>query len=262
MFAQIGRSLRVSRIFSKDGRTLIVGLDSPFINSLVENLLWTRSVLTSVLKSKPDAVILAKGQLTGLEDLIGGRGPAVLLRSDFTNALQAHPALPRRKLEHVKLVDAREALTLGVEGVAAYLLVGDEDEEARSIRIVSKLVSGCRRLGLPLLVESTAIGERVTQANRLDCLKLAVRMAVEAGADLVAAPYVEGEDSMRAVVEVAGQTPVIAVDDPEKPLSELANAISAGCAGLVLRERLASSSVEETVAEARLLVHGVKDADR
>lgn len=256
MFAQIGRGLRVSRIFSKDGRTLIVGLDSAFTGGQVENPLETRSVLTSVLKSEPDAIVLAKGQLTGFENLVGGRGPTVLLRSDFTNALQAHPTLHRKKLEHVKLVDAREALKLGVEGVAAYLLVGDENEEARSIRIVSKLVSGCRRLGLPLLVESTAIGERVTLANRLDCLKLAVRMAVEAGADLVAVPYVGDESSMHAVVEVAGQTPVIAIDDPEKPLSELRSAISAGCAGLVLRERLASSSVEETVAEARLLVHG------
>lgn len=256
MFAQIGKGLRLSRIFYKDGRTLIISLDSTFTGGRVENPLETRSVLAGVLKPNPDAVILSKGQIAGLESLMGGRGPSIILRSDFTNAVGGYSTLPSKKLEHVKLVNPGEALTLGVEGVAAYLLVGDEDEEARSIRIVSTLVSGCRRLGLPLLVESTAIGERVTQANRLDCLKLAVRMAVEAGADMVATPYVRGENSMRAVVEAAGQTPVIVVDDPETPLSELRNALSAGCLGLLLRERLASGSVEETVAEARLLVHG------
>jgi DhnA family fructose-bisphosphate aldolase class Ia len=81
-------------------------------------------------------------------------------------------------------------------------------------------------------------------------------MAVEAGADIVAAPYVGDEKSMRAIVEVAGQTPVVAVDDPEIPLSKLRGALSSGCTGLLLRERLASGGVEETVAEARLLVHG------
>ncbi len=256
MFSQVGKGLRLSRIFSKDGKTLIIGLDSTFAGGQVENLWRTRSILTSVLKSNPDAVILSKGQVTGLESLIGGRGPSVIIRSDFTNAAVGYSTLPRKKLEHVKLVNPREALTLGVEGVAAYLLVGDEDEEARSIRIVSTLVSGCRKLGLPLLVETIALGERVTQANRLDCLKLAVRMAIEAGADLVAAPYVGDEKSMRSIVEVSGQTPVVAVDDAGTPLSELRNALSAGCLGLLLRERLASGDVEETVAEARLLVHG------
>jgi len=255
LFAQIGRGLRASRIFSQDGKTLIVGLDSAFTSGRVENLLETRSILTRVLKSKPDAVVLNKGQVTGLESLIGGRGPTVLLRADFTN-LRGFQKLPSKKIEHFKLVSPREALALGVEGLAAYLLVGDENEEARSVRIVSRLVSGCRRLGLPLLVESMPVGERVTQANRLDCLRLAVRMAVEAGADLVAAPYAGDEKSMRAIVDVAGQTPVLAVDDSERPLKELGNAVSAGCAGLVLRERLASGSIEDIVAEARLLVHG------
>ena len=255
MFAQIGRGLRASRIFSQDGKTLIVGLDSTFTSGRVENLLETRSILTSVLKSEPDAVILNKGNITGLESLIGGRDPAVLMRADFMNA-KGFPKLPSKKLEHVKLVDPGEALALGVEGLAAYLLVGDENEEARSVRIVSRLVSGCRRLGLPLLVETMPVGERVTQANLLDCLRLAVRMAVEAGADLVAAPYAGDEKSMRAIVEVAGQTRVLAIDDPETPLKELGKAVSAGCAGLVLRERLAPGSIENTVAEARLLVHG------
>lgn len=255
LFAQIGRGLRASRIFSHDGKSLIVGLDSVFTGGLVENLLETRSILTRVLKSEPDAVILNKGQVTGLESLIGGSVPAVLMRADFTNA-KGFPKLPSKKLEHVKLVDPGEALTLGVEGLATYLLVGDENEEARSVRIVSRLVSGCRRLGLPLLVETMPVGERVTQANRLDCLRLAVRMAVEAGADLVAAPYAGDEKSMRAIVEVAGQTPVLAVDDSETPLKQLGNAVSAGCAGLVLRDSLSQGIIEDTIAEARLLVHG------
>lgn len=256
MFTQIGKGLRLSRIFSKDGKTLIISLDSAFTGGQVENLWSTRSILTGVLRSNPDAIILSKGQVAELESLIGGGGPSVIIRSDFTNIVGGYSALPRKKIEHVKLVNPREALTLGFDGIAAYLFVGYEDEEARSIRIVSTLVSGCRRLGLPLLVETMAIGERVTQANRLDGLKLAVRIAVEAGADLVAAPYVGDEKSMRAIVEVAGQTPVIAVDDAENPLSELRDALSAGCLGILLRERLASGSVEETVAEARLLVHG------
>lgn len=255
MLAQIGKGLRLSRVFSNDGKTLIISLDYISASGRVENSLETRSLLERVLKSSPDAVILSKGLVAKLGSLVGGKGPSVILRSDFTNVVGSYSTLPRKKIEHVKLADPAEALKLGVEGVAAYLLVGDEDEEASSIRIVSKLVSGCRRLGLPLLVESIAIGERVTQANRLDCLKLAVRMAVEAGADVVATPYVSDENSMRSIVEAAGRTPVIVIDDPEAPLSELRKALSAGCLGLLLRERLALG-VEDIVAEARLLVHG------
>ncbi len=257
MFPQIGKSFRTSRIFSQDGKTLIVGLDSEFALGQVENLLETRNALARILKSKPDAIILDKGQVARLESLIGGRGPAVLIRADFTNALRSTDStLPLKELEHVKLADPKEAIMLGVEGVAACLFVGGENEEARSIKIVSSLVSECRRFGLPLLVESIPIGERVTETNRLDCLKLAVRMAVEAGADVVAVPYAGDEMSVHSVVEVAGQTPILTIDDPMRSLMELRNAVSAGCAGLVLRERLASGNIEEIVAETRLLVHG------
>jgi DhnA family fructose-bisphosphate aldolase class Ia len=252
LFAQIGRGLRISRIFSQDGKALIIGLDSAFLGH-VKNLLETRDILTNVLRSKPDAIILNKGQLTGLESLIG-RESAILLRADFTN-LKGFLTLPLKKLEHVKLINPKEALMLGSDGIVACLFIGDEDEEARSIRIVSTLVSGCRKLGLPLMIESILIGERVTEANRLDCLKLAVRMAIEAGADLVAVPYIGNKKTMHTITEVAGQIPILVIDNPEKPLTELKDAISS-CAGLVLRERLASGNVEDTITEARILVHG------
>jgi len=253
LFAQIGRGLRISRIFSQDGKALIIGLDSAFLGQL-KNLLETRDILTNVLRSKPDAIILNKGQLTGLESLIGGRESAILLRADFTN-VKSFSILPLKKLEHIKLIDPKEALMLGSDGIVACLFIGDEDEEARSIRIISTLVSSCRRLGLPLMVESIPIGERVTEVNRLDCLKLAVRMAIETGADLVAVPYTGNKESMHAIVEVAGQTPILLIDDPEKPLTELKDAVSS-CAGLILRERLTSGNIEEIITEARILVHG------
>jgi hypothetical protein len=80
-------------------------------------------------------------------------------------------------------------------------------------------------------------------------------MAVEAGADLVAVPYIGNKKTMHTITEVAGQIPILVIDDPEKPLTELKDAISS-CAGLVLRERLASGNVEDIITEARILVHG------
>lgn len=258
MFGQIGKGLRLSKIFAEDGKALIVGLDSVFTLGVIENILEMRRALTRVLKLAPDAIVLNKGQIVRSEGLIGDRkGPALLLMADFTNAIRSTSfILPHKKLEHVKLASPKEAGALGVEGIVAHLLVGYEDEEARSIKIVSSLIAGCKRLGIPVLIESTAIGERVTEANRIDCLRLAVRMAVESGADIVATPYAGDEASVRSVIEVMGRIPLLAIDDPGRPLKELKNAISAGCAGLVLRDRLASGNIEEIVTEARSLVHG------
>lgn len=248
----------MSRVFADDKRALILGLDSAPTLGPVGNLLEMRKYLAYALKSGPDAIVVNKGQLIRPGELItGSRETAVILRADFTNAMRgADFTLPPKKLEHVMLAGAKEALTLGADGVAASLLVGYEDEEARSVKIVSSLVADCKRYGVVILVEAVPIGERITSANYVDCLKLAVRMATEAGADIVAMPYAGDEPTTRSIVEAAGQTPVLAIDDPRRSLRELGEAMSAGCSGLVLRDRLASGPLEEVVSEAKLLVHG------
>jgi len=254
----LGKGMRMSRFFAEDGKALVAELDLGLSLGPVGNLLNIVDVLRSALGSHVDAIVLNRGQIAKLESLIPSReGPAIVLRADFTNALRdSEFTLPPKKLEHIKSAGCGEALALGADGVAVHLLVGYEDEEARSVDIISSLIEGCNRCGLMVLAEAIPIGERITEANYIDSLRLAVRMAVEAGADVVATPYAGEESSMRSVVEVAGSVPLLAIDDPRRPLKELGAAISAGCAGLVLRDRLISEKVENAAYEAWALVHG------
>lgn len=258
MFAKLGKCIRMSRFFAEDGKALVVELDSGLTLGPVGNLLNLNDALKSVFRLGVDAVVINKGQITRFESLmLGKKGPAMILRADYTNALRgADFILPPKSIEHIKIVNCDEALALGVDGVVAHLLIGYEEEEANSVSIISSLINGCRTCGLMVMVEAIPIGERITEANYIDCLKLSVRMAVEAGADIVAIHYPGDESSMRSVVEVAGSVPLLVLDDIRRPLKELKSAITAGCAGLVLRERLISGTMEDVISESIPLVHG------
>lgn len=265
-----GKGVRLNEFINPDdGRSLIIEADFGLMLGPVEGLEDLMDVVEKVVEGRPDGVILSLGMAERLiHSFLGKKSPALLLRADWTNALRnkTHP-LPANRVRRVSMASAEEALLLGASAVVAYLFVGyeDDEDEAENLKAVATLAEECSQVGMPLLVQSIPIGERVTMVNYADCVGLAVRMAMEAGADVVAAPYTGSFESFKGVVAAAKGAPFLMLDMDvklarEQPTQEylkaLEESLKAGAAGAIFGRRvLGKADLAKALEDVRGEIH-------
>jgi len=155
---------------------------------------------------------------------------------------------------------AEDAVTLGAAAVAAFFFIGyrNDEDEARNMESIASLARQCDRLGMPLVVECMPIGERTAGPNFADCVDLATRMAMEAGADAVAAPYTGGEMSFRALVESVGVPLFLlhSLSPVADPFTEIRASLGAGASGVIVgKSLLEAEKSSETLKKLRQIIH-------
>lgn len=262
---QTGKRLRLRKIFEDDDRAVVVAADHGFMLGPIRGVVNLRETLKKVVEGRPDAVLLAPGQASNLVDLFHGKkAPALLVRADWTNAFRDRTyTLPARIIRDVDTVRVEDALALGASGIVVYHFtgLGDEDEEARNIEVISKFSRDCERSGLPLIVEPLPMGERVTKANYVDLVKLSARIAVELGADALKVPYTGDQYTFESVVKAAGDVPVLALGGYSgvtlrDSLEVVEEVIRAGGSGIVYgRNVVQAQDPAEMVRYVRAIVH-------
>lgn len=259
----LGESLRLSTFVSiEDGRSLIVELDQGLMQGPTAGNLDLQLVLASVCPDA-DAVVLSPGNAgRSVPRFLGRTAPALIVRADWTNAFRDESSiLPATKVRHVMVCSAEDAVALGACAVAAFFFIGyrDDEDEARNMESVASLARQCDRLGLPLIVECIPIGERTAGPNFADCVDLATRMAMEAGADAVAAPYTGDEKTFHALVESVG-VPLFLLHSlapVNQPFSEIRSSLDAGASGVIAgRSLLETEKPSETLKKLRHIIHG------
>lgn len=212
---QTGKRLRLKRIFGEDGRAVVVAADHGLMLGPIRGVVNLRETLARVIQGGPDAILLAPGQASSLIDLFYGKdAPALLVRADWTNAFRDKTyTLPARVIRDVNTVRVEDALALGTSGIVVYLFIGlgDEDEEARNIQMISMFSRECEKQGMPLIVEPLPMGEHVTKANYVDLVNLSVKMAAELGADALKVPYTGDPYTFEKTVKAADGIPVLAL---------------------------------------------------
>lgn len=257
-----GKALRLSEFINpKDGRTLLLKMDQ---GMMVGPLEATVDLERAVEKFSEyvDGIILSPGQAGRLiKCFLGRSAPALLVRADWTNLFRDESfTLPVQKIEHVMVASALEALTLGAYCVVAFFFVGyeDDEDEARNMNAVTALARESERVGIPLLVEAMPIGPRITKTNYAECTDLAMRMAVEAGADVVAVPYTGDTGSFRRIVEAA-KVPVLTLDfgNTEKtPIGIVKEALEADASGIIVGARtLREPNPAENLEALKRMIH-------
>jgi DhnA family fructose-bisphosphate aldolase class Ia len=239
MTSQVGKAIRLSKILDpKGGPALLLRADVGLALGPVAGLEDMESALRSAVSAGVDGVVLGPGQAGRHIDLFKGRnGPSLLVRSDWSNAGRGgdHP-LPRNTTTHVTISGARHAAFLGAHGVVCTFYVGyrDDVDEADNFESVSGLAAECFDYGLPLLVEAIPFGERITEHNRVDSIKMAGRMSLEAGADAIIVPYTGSRSTMSEVVESSGHAPVLLLVEGDE--GAIKPSINAGVRGVLVAE--------------------------
>lgn len=260
-----GKALRLCEFIDpEDGKSVIIEADKGLMLGPIAGLVNLEEAVEKV-KSEADAVVLSPGQVRQtIHHFRGKMAPALLIRADWTNVFRDEGfALPARKMRHVVVASTEDAVVLGASAIVAFFFVGYEsdEDEARNMESMAKLARESDRLGVPLLVESIPIGERVTEVNYADCVDLAMRMSVEAGADAVAAPYTGDVKSFGKIVDAA-KVPVFVLDigDATKDILKVAKeALRAGASGVVASGKVfQAADPVQTLKALRDIVHRQK----
>jgi DhnA family fructose-bisphosphate aldolase class Ia len=148
-----------------------------------------------------DGLICSPGLLHRLTD-IGGSGATLLVRMDWTNTLRgSNFPLPPLTPKHLTILEPKDALALGANGMVIDLLLGYEEAiEAHCLRVAVQLALAGRELGLPLIVEVRPYGPRIAMFGK--AVELGAALAQECGADGIVVPY-PGMDSLKTIATMA-----------------------------------------------------------
>ncbi len=234
-----GTSARLSRILNpQTGCGIVVAVDHGLFMGPTPGVEDARATIARVADGGPDAIQVSPGIARAAQAFFLGRGaPALVLRVDASNTWRAvaKPSMPYR----VPVATVEDALQLDADAVVTFLFTGypDDRDEGANLRAVGELASACRRWGVPLVVEPLAVAVGRDLLNDPDVVALMVRIACEAGADLIKADYTGDPNTFARVVR-ASTVPVLVrggpkVDTPEQVLTMAADAVAAGARGVV-----------------------------
>jgi DhnA family fructose-bisphosphate aldolase class Ia len=238
------RKPRMNRLFAKTGRCFDVAIDHGFFNELaflsgIEDL---EKAVQTVADAGPDAIQLTVGQARSLQDLLGPRKPALVLRTDVANCYnpKLHESLWSRMIDD----PVGQAVELDAACVVVNLLLlpGRPDLHGQCVENICRLRPACERAGMPLMVEplvmqaNEKVGGYMVDGDLRKILPL-VRQAVELGADVIKADPCDDPREYRQVVRIAGRAPVLVRGGGRAPTREILErthqVIQQGAAGIV-----------------------------
>ena len=235
---------RLNRLFAPDGKCFDVAIDHGIFGERVhltgiEDIQRTIRVLVD---ADPDAIQLSIGQAPILQAIPGKQKPALVLRTDVSNAYGA--PLPRWLYNQLIADPMEQALRVDAACVVTNLLNLPDQPEVHSqcVENITRLKSQCERYGMPLMVEPLVMqvnpkaGGYMVDGN-LDKIVALVRQAVELGADVIKADPCDDPMQYHQVIQMAGQRPVLVRGGGRAPDQEIlertAEVMKQGAKGIV-----------------------------
>ncbi len=234
-----GIAVRLSRILNpQSGCGIVVAVDHGLFMGPTPGAEDVRATVARVADGGPDAIQVSPGVARAAQaSFLGRLAPSLVLRVDASNTWRAvaKPTVPYR----VQVATVEDAVQLNAAAIVTFLFTGypDDRDEGANLRAIGDLASACRRWGMPLVVEPLAVAVGRDLLNDPDVVALMVRIACEAGADLIKADYT-GDPATFARVVRASTVPVLVrggprMDTPEQVLAMAADAVAAGARGVV-----------------------------
>jgi len=225
--SEIGKELRLKRIFRDDGRTLIVPMEAGPLDSWVQ-------CARDVIAGGADAIMTTYGLLRKYHNEIAGKIPLVFSSS------------PTDGIEYV-----HQAVKLGGDALKISWWLPLRD---MPVKYISELAFECKEWGIPFIFEPMPMsapgyyapgyssfsglseGEKTpVQIYEPVIIRKVVELGTIVGADAVKATYTGATETFKKVVKDI-PIPVIIAGGPQLPtdrqtLEEIKGAMNAGAAG-------------------------------
>jgi DhnA family fructose-bisphosphate aldolase class Ia len=235
---------RMNRLFAKTGKCFDVAMDHGFFNEVafLDGIEDMAKAVRTIVDAAPDAIQLTVGQARILQEILGPRKPALVLRTDAANVYnkKLHDVLWSKMIDDA--VGQAVALDAACVVVNLLLLPNQPDLHGQCVENICRLKPLCERAGMPLMVEPL-----VMQANEkaggymvdgdVQKIRGLVRQAVELGADIIKADPCDDAREYHEVIRVAGSIPVLVRGGGRAATREIlartAEVIQQGAAGIV-----------------------------
>ncbi len=214
-----GMKNRLSRIFNKDGKSLMLACDHGFIMGPTGGVERIDLSIVPLLKYA-DCLMCARGVLRSV--IPPTNTIPVCLRSDAGTSILTN-------LNDNVVVSVEDAIRVNAAAMAVMVAIGDELMEAKTVANLYHTVDEGMKYGIPVM-GVTAVGKQMTRDAKY--FRLATRICAENGANIVKSYYVDGFETVTAScpvpIVIAGGKKI-----PERDALELAyRAINDGAAGV------------------------------
>ncbi|GAA0653291.1 2-amino-3,7-dideoxy-D-threo-hept-6-ulosonate synthase [Salarchaeum japonicum] len=237
-----GKSARLDRI-STGEKLVTIPMDHGITLGAVDGLKDIESTIDAVTRGGADAVLTQKGIAPRVHPNKNGKGYIVHLNASTTIGPDAND---KRRTGTVE-----EAVRAGADAVSFHINVGS-DHEPDQLADLARVTDEADRLGIPVLAMAYARGPGVDEHDARN-LGHAVRLAEEAGADVVKTAYSGDSESFEHVVESTARPVIIAGGSPQGDLATLEavrGAMDAGAKGVSMGRTVFQHDDPKAISEA------------
>lgn len=245
---------RLRRIFSAEGRAVIVAMDHGAYFGIQPGLENPLPLIEQVVEGGADAIMTTVGIAQKFAEPL--MPTAMILRVDG-GATKLGSKAWRGSL----INDAETALKLGADGVVVMGFPGSENED-KNLSYLAALSKQCVNWGLPLMGEMLPRGFEGGEDARLpETLALAARVGAELGVDIVKTQYTGSRESFQKVIENCF-VPVVVLGGPKSQddagtLRTVREAVDAGARGVAMGRNIwGHARVKQMTQAVVAIVHG------
>ncbi|MEM0050537.1 MAG: 2-amino-3,7-dideoxy-D-threo-hept-6-ulosonate synthase [Sulfolobales archaeon] len=251
----VGKEIRLSRIFQDDGKSLIVAMDHAYIFGPMHGLENPEKIINEVIRGGADAILTTYGVVKKFYGLMRGR-VGIILRLDGGGSKYAIMDWGEVRQWDL-LYTVEDAIKLGVDAVINMVLLGAPCE-VKCLKILSRLATECEKWGVPLASEIIPVGK--LSPNDPEVIATAARIGAEYGADMIKTDYTGDIESFREVVKKC-PVPVLVAGGPKMETSKrvleiVKEVIEAGGAGVFFGRNIFQYKDPRAMVQAlRMLIH-------
>lgn len=251
---------RMSKLFGKDGKTIIVALDGFGFSKNTEGVDFSVKNVKNLLKYGLNAALVTYGQAQMFEeDLLDV--PTVLRVDGSVNVFD--PTVP----ETAEFFDVTDALKLGADGVVCMTFPGAKGREEFSHKMLAHLAKQGEEWNMPVLAETLPYSYPVISEESGDPMNVrtGARLGAEYGADVIKTRMTGDVETDKKIVENAHR-PVVALGGPKTSNEEyfqfVRNLMDAGVKGIACGRNITQDpNPVGKVAALAAIIHDDKSVD-
>lgn len=243
----------------RDGRMIIIPMDHGISVGPIPGLEDLAKAIDSVVKGGADSVLMHKG-------MVGcghrGYGKDVGLIIHLSGSTSKAPDANAKRL----VTTVEQAVKMGADAVSVHVNVG-ADTDVDMLQDLGMVSEVADEWGMPLLAMMYPRGHDIKDPYDVEVVKLAARIGVELGADIIKTNYTGDIDSFKQVVKGAGKIPVVIAGgekakDSRGVLQSIMDSLEAGGAGVAMgRNVFQADDPSKMVAAVNAIIHGKKSVD-
>jgi DhnA family fructose-bisphosphate aldolase class Ia len=211
------KTYRLNRLFNaRSNRCFDVALDHGFFNQpgFLNGIEDIRSAIRTLVDAGPDAIQLTIGQARHLQSVPGRHKPSLVLRTDVANVYgQKLPDVVFSRMIEEAALQAVQ-MDAACMCVNLFQIPGAPGVTDQCIQNIIQLKRESDRYGMPMMVEPLVFQPNEKAGGYMvdgdvEKIRHLVRQGVELGADIIKADPTDDPSLYGAVIEAAGDVPVL-----------------------------------------------------